>query len=138
MNLGVSVQRSTDRHILCRVEYLVAGISGGVVSAPSFHPLDLIQIRFVVNDARAVAAPGYRGFAGQEILRSFCDLSSIWGSGISCVTYIFIYNNGNILITSRGLALINYLDGVISEFVHIYRGINHTNFCEESFVHSSG
>jgi len=33
-----------------KYEYMVAGLSGGVISTMVLHPLDLIKIRFQVND----------------------------------------------------------------------------------------
>ncbi|XP_015763728.1 PREDICTED: mitochondrial folate transporter/carrier-like [Acropora digitifera] len=54
-----------------RYEHLVAGISGGVTSTLILHPLDLIKIRFQVNDGSG-RLPAYRGLvdAVQTIVRS--------------------------------------------------------------------
>jgi hypothetical protein len=46
----------------CRVEHLVAGVSGGVAATVLLHPLDLLKIRFAVNDGRnAAGRPSYAG-----------------------------------------------------------------------------
>ena len=36
-------------------------MSGGVVSTVLLHPLDLLKIRFAVNDGRSTARPTYAG-----------------------------------------------------------------------------
>ncbi|XP_023332803.1 mitochondrial folate transporter/carrier [Eurytemora carolleeae] len=43
-----------------KYEHLVAGISGGVVSTLILHPLDLLKIRFAVDDGSSNRAP-YKG-----------------------------------------------------------------------------
>ena len=44
-----------------RYEHLVAGVSGGVVSTLLLHPLDLLKIRFAVDDGQAKDRPKYLG-----------------------------------------------------------------------------
>ena len=44
-----------------RMEHLMAGISGGVVSTLVLHPLDLLKIRFAVDDGKLQDRPQYRG-----------------------------------------------------------------------------
>ena len=45
-----------------KYESLIAGISGGVVSTLILHPLDLLKIRFAVDDGRsAKERPKYYG-----------------------------------------------------------------------------
>jgi len=43
-----------------RMEHLVAGMSGGVASTLILHPLDLVKIRFAVNDGLG-SRPKYDG-----------------------------------------------------------------------------
>jgi solute carrier family 25 folate transporter 32 len=54
-----------------KYEHLVAGISGGVVSTLILHPLDLLKIRFAVDDGSTARAP-YKGVksAFATIIRS--------------------------------------------------------------------
>jgi len=60
---------STFRSV--KYEHLVAGISGGVVSTLILHPLDLLKIRFAVNDGTKNSRP-YKGVknAFSSIIRS--------------------------------------------------------------------
>ena len=45
-----------------KYEHLVAGVSGGVVSTLLLHPLDLLKIRFAVDDGRSLKdRPKYNG-----------------------------------------------------------------------------
>jgi solute carrier family 25 folate transporter 32 len=44
-----------------KYEHLLAGISGGVVSTLLLHPLDLLKIRFAVDDGQAKDRPKYIG-----------------------------------------------------------------------------
>ena len=44
-----------------RYEHLVAGVSGGVVSTLLLHPLDLLKIRFAVDNGQAKDRPKYLG-----------------------------------------------------------------------------
>ncbi|XP_046363036.1 mitochondrial folate transporter/carrier-like isoform X2 [Haliotis rufescens] len=84
-------------------EYLVAGISGGVVSTLVLHPLDLVKIRFQVNEGYGVTKrPKYNGIvhALRSIARSdgFVGLyqgvtPNIWGAGMSWGLYFFFYNS---------------------------------------------
>lgn len=43
------------------VNHLLAGMSGGVVSTLILHPLDLLKIRFAVDDGKDVYKPKYSG-----------------------------------------------------------------------------
>ncbi len=44
------------------MEHLVAGVSGGVAATVLLHPLDLLKIRFAVNDGQnAAGRPTYAG-----------------------------------------------------------------------------
>lgn len=90
-------------HLLSHVKYehLVAGISGGVTSTLILHPLDLIKIRFAVNDGRTTAAPKYRSLTSafvtifrQEGLRGLYKgvTPNVWGSGSAWGFYFMFYN----------------------------------------------
>ncbi|KAK3088371.1 hypothetical protein FSP39_018364 [Pinctada imbricata] len=97
--------REILRHI--SYEHLAAGVSGGVVSTLILHPLDLVKIRFQVNEGISVAGvstpkrPVYRGIghAFRSIYRSngFTGLyqgvtPNVWGAGLSWGFYFFFYN----------------------------------------------
>ncbi|XP_051577083.1 solute carrier family 25 member 32b [Myxocyprinus asiaticus] len=83
-----------------RIENLVAGLSGGVVSTLVLHPLDLVKIRFAVSDGLEVR-PKYSGILQcmrsvwhQEGLRGLYQgvTPNIWGAGASWGLYFFFYN----------------------------------------------
>lgn len=84
-----------------KYEHLVAGISGGVTSTLILHPLDLIKIRFAVNDGRTATAPQYRGLGSafvtifrQEGVRGLYKgvTPNVWGSGSAWGFYFMFYN----------------------------------------------
>ncbi|XP_055609431.1 mitochondrial folate transporter/carrier [Uranotaenia lowii] len=84
-----------------KYEHLMAGVSGGVTSTILLHPLDLIKIRFAVNDGRTTTVPQYRGLTGafltifkQEGLRGLYKgvTPNIWGSGSAWGFYFLFYN----------------------------------------------
>ncbi|KAG7189387.1 hypothetical protein KM043_017034 [Ampulex compressa] len=84
-----------------KYEYFVAGISGGVISTLMLHPLDLIKLRFAVNDGHTQASPRYNGLrnAISEIIRKegYSALyrgvaPNILGSGCSWGLYFVFYN----------------------------------------------
>lgn len=84
-----------------KYEHLIAGISGGVTSTLILHPLDVIKIRFAVNDGRMTTVPKYNGIinAFRTIYRqeSFKGLykgvaPNILGAGASWGLYFFFYN----------------------------------------------
>lgn len=86
---------------IVKYEYLVAGISAGIVSTLAVHPLDVIKIRFEVHDGRTQHIPKYRGIynAFVTILKheGFRGLYSgsvpnIVGAGSSWGLYFLIYN----------------------------------------------
>ena len=60
---------STARTV--RYEHLLAGVSGGVVSTVILHPLDLLKVRFAVDDGKVGGRPHYTGLrsAFKDILR---------------------------------------------------------------------
>ncbi|XP_056330895.1 solute carrier family 25 member 32b [Danio aesculapii] len=83
-----------------RVENLIAGLSGGVLSTLALHPLDLVKIRFAVSDGLDVR-PKYSGIVHcmksiwrQEGLRGLYQgvTPNIWGAGASWGLYFFFYN----------------------------------------------
>ncbi|XP_046741845.1 mitochondrial folate transporter/carrier [Diprion similis] len=84
-----------------KYEHLIAGLSGGVLSTLMLHPLDLIKIRFAVNDGVTHSAPQYSGLRGAfveihrtEGLRGLYRgvVPNILGSGSSWGFYFFFYN----------------------------------------------
>lgn len=84
-----------------KYEYFVAGISGGVVSTLMLHPLDLIKIRFAVNDGQTNTAPRYNGLrnAITQIIKTegvrglYRGVTpNVLGSGSSWGFYFFFYN----------------------------------------------
>ncbi|XP_029958067.1 mitochondrial folate transporter/carrier [Salarias fasciatus] len=83
-----------------RIENLVAGLSGGVVSTLVLHPLDLVKIRFAVSDGLELR-PRYSGILHcmksvwqQEGLRGLYQgvTPNVWGAGASWGLYFFFYN----------------------------------------------
>lgn len=84
------------------MEHLVAGVSGGVLSTLVLHPLDLIKIRFQVNEGTGVTVrPNYTSFlhAIRSIVCSqgFSGLyqgvsANCVGAGMAWGIYFFVYN----------------------------------------------
>ncbi|KAL0984967.1 hypothetical protein UPYG_G00151240 [Umbra pygmaea] len=83
-----------------KIESLVAGLSGGVVSTLVLHPLDLVKIRFAVNDGLDLR-PKYDGIIHcmrnvwqQEGVRGLYQgvTPNIWGAGASWGLYFLFYN----------------------------------------------
>lgn len=83
-----------------KYEHLLAGISGGVLSTLVLHPLDLLKIRFQVNDGKK-ERPTYQGMvqATRSIMtqNGFRGLyqgvvPNVWGAGASWGFYFFFYN----------------------------------------------
>uniref|UniRef100_A0A1A7Y489 Solute carrier family 25 member 32 n=1 Tax=Iconisemion striatum TaxID=60296 RepID=A0A1A7Y489_9TELE len=83
-----------------RIENLLAGLSGGVVSTLVLHPLDLVKIRFAVSDGLELR-PKYSGMFQcmksvwhQEGLRGLYQgvTPNVWGAGASWGLYFFFYN----------------------------------------------
>ncbi|KAL4702561.1 hypothetical protein ACJJTC_008299 [Scirpophaga incertulas] len=84
-----------------KYEHLVAGISGGVTSTLILHPLDLIKIRFAVNDGRTATVPRYDGLSSAFVTivkkEGFKGLyrgvtPNVWGSGSAWGFYFLFYN----------------------------------------------
>lgn len=90
-----------------RLEHLYAGVSGGVISTLILHPLDLVKIRFQVNEGAPSAAgssgrPAYQGMihAMKTIHKNsgFVGLyqgvtPNVWGAGVSWGSYFLFYNS---------------------------------------------
>ncbi|KAF3691562.1 Mitochondrial folate transporter/carrier Solute carrier family 25 member 32 [Channa argus] len=83
-----------------RIENLVAGLSGGVVSTLVLHPLDLVKIRFAVSDGLELR-PKYSGILHcmksvwqQDGVRGLYQgvTPNVWGAGASWGLYFFFYN----------------------------------------------
>ncbi|KAK6619693.1 hypothetical protein RUM43_012450 [Polyplax serrata] len=85
-----------------RYEHFLGGISGGVTSTLILHPLDLIKIRFAVNDGRSTHTPQYANVRNafklivkEEGIRGLYKgvTANIWGSGSSWGLYFLYYNS---------------------------------------------
>ncbi|CAG9837349.1 unnamed protein product [Diabrotica balteata] len=85
-----------------KYEHLVAGLSGGITSTLVLHPLDVIKIRFAVNDGRLQSTPKYKGIANafltifrQEGIRGLYQgvTPNVWGAGASWGLYFFFYDS---------------------------------------------
>lgn len=84
-------------------EHLAAGVSGGVLSTLVLHPLDLIKIRFQVDEGvSTLKRPQYRGIlhaitsiARQEGLGGLYKgvTPNVWGAGSSWGLYFLFYNS---------------------------------------------
>jgi len=84
-----------------RVEHAIGGISGGVVSTLVLHPLDLIKIRFAVDDGKAADRPSYtnlrhafKSIYVQEGFKGFYKgvTPNVVGGGTSWGLYFLFYN----------------------------------------------
>ncbi|KAF8763643.1 Mitochondrial folate transporter/carrier like protein [Argiope bruennichi] len=62
MNAQTKVQSPINLFAHIKFEHLLAGISGGVTSTLVLHPLDLLKIRFAVNDGQLLTRPHYHGY----------------------------------------------------------------------------
>ncbi|XP_065346039.1 solute carrier family 25 member 32 [Cloeon dipterum] len=84
-----------------KYEHLLAGVSGGVASTLILHPLDLIKIRFAVNDGRVASRPQYHGmssamttiFRTEGVRGLYRGVTpNVWGSGSAWGFYFMFYN----------------------------------------------
>lgn len=84
-----------------KYEHLLAGISGGAISTLILHPLDLMKIRFAVNDGRT-AIPQYSSLTNafytivrQEGVKGLYRgvAPNVWGSGSAWGCYFLFYNS---------------------------------------------
>lgn len=84
------------------MEHLVGGVSGGVISTLVLHPLDLLKIRFAVDDGKAAAnRPHYNGLGHaftsifkQEGVKGLYKgvTPNVAGAGTSWGFYFLFYN----------------------------------------------
>ncbi|KAB0801081.1 hypothetical protein PPYR_05435 [Photinus pyralis] len=84
-----------------KYEHLLAGISGGAISTLILHPLDLMKIRFAVNDGSAKVpqysslANAFRTVLKQEGIKGLYKgvAPNVWGSGSGWGCYFLFYNS---------------------------------------------
>lgn len=85
-----------------RFEHLLAGVSGGVTSTLVLHPLDLLKIRFAVNDGHLSVRPQYNGLVNavtsifrEEGIRGFYRgvTPNCWGAGTAWGCYFLFYDS---------------------------------------------
>lgn len=101
-----SVTQETQKEVSLlsqlQYEHLIAGISGGVTSTLILHPLDVIKIRFAVNDGRLQTVPKYTGIVNafstifkKEGIRGLYRgvTPNVWGAGTSWGLYFLFYNS---------------------------------------------
>lgn len=104
-NSGLGTRlRVISRSVLAGIQYehLLAGVVGGTISTLILHPLDLIKIRFAVNDGSSSGhRPKYSGVfdAAKTILKNdgFRGLykgasANVLGAGSSWGLYFLFYN----------------------------------------------
>ncbi|XP_076237838.1 solute carrier family 25 member 32 isoform X2 [Calliopsis andreniformis] len=98
-----STQATTGAPLLSHVKYehFLAGISGGVISALTLHPFDLIKTRFAVNDGHSHRGPQYAGplsaikqIVKTEGIRGLYKgvTPNVLGSGGAWGCYFFFYD----------------------------------------------
>lgn len=84
-----------------RWEHMVAGVSGGVVSTLLLHPLDLVKVRFQVNEGSATHRPQYKGirdaflkiYKNEGVKGLYQGVTpNVWGSGASWGLYFLFYS----------------------------------------------
>ncbi|XP_031332085.1 mitochondrial folate transporter/carrier-like [Photinus pyralis] len=84
-----------------KYEHLVAGVAGGLASTLILHPLDLIKIRFAVNDGRSSLPQQYKGitnafttiFREGGITGLYRGVTpNLWGASTSWGLYFLFYN----------------------------------------------
>jgi len=103
-NFTSSTSRKNSQHSLfshVKFEHLAAGVSGGVLSTLVLHPLDLLKIRFAVNDGQVLQRPNYRGlgnavttiFKEEGIFGLYRGVTPNYvGAGASWGFYFLFYN----------------------------------------------
>lgn len=92
--------KSVFRHV--QWQHLAAGVSGGVVATLILHPLDLVKVRFQVNEGLNIAQrPQYTGLINaissivkQHGVRGLYQgvTPNVWGAGASWGLYFLFYN----------------------------------------------
>jgi len=101
-NAASRIARLSATFRAVRLEHLFAGITGGVVSTLVLHPLDLLKIRFAVDDGKtAVNRPQYRGlghafysiFKQEGATGLYKGVSpNVFGAGAAWGSYFLFYN----------------------------------------------
>lgn len=88
-----------------RFEHMAAGVTGGVVSSIALHPLDLIKVRFQVDEGPGNATAGRPQYSGvMHAFRSIVQSDgwrglyrgvtpNVTGAGLSWGLYFFFYNS---------------------------------------------
>ncbi|CAL1262629.1 unnamed protein product [Larinioides sclopetarius] len=111
MNAETKVQTPINLFAHIKFEHLLAGISGGVTSTLVLHPLDLLKIRFAVNDGQLLTRPHYHGLGNavstiikeegiQGLYRGVTP--NCWGAGASWGFYFLFYNAIKTWMVERG------------------------------------
>ncbi|GFY51272.1 hypothetical protein TNIN_386141 [Trichonephila inaurata madagascariensis] len=101
MNAQAKIQSPINLFAHIKFEHLLAGVSGGVTSTLVLHPLDLLKIRFAVNDGQLLTRPHYHGLGNavstilkeegiQGLYRGVTP--NCWGAGASWGFYFLFYN----------------------------------------------
>ncbi|XP_042905152.1 solute carrier family 25 member 32 [Parasteatoda tepidariorum] len=102
MNRVSEVKRQSPNTLFSHIKYehFIAGISGGVCSTLVLHPLDLLKIRFAVDDGQLKTRPNYRslGNAVSTIIRDegirglYKGVTpNCWGAGASWGLFFLFY-----------------------------------------------
>ncbi|XP_037081020.1 mitochondrial folate transporter/carrier-like [Pollicipes pollicipes] len=85
-----------------RYEHLLAGMAGGVASTLILHPLDLIKIRFAVDDGVIRSRPHYNGmlnafgtiFSSEGVRGLYRGVTpNVWGAGSAWGLYFLFYGS---------------------------------------------
>lgn len=85
-----------------KYEHLVAGVTAGLTSTLALHPLDVIKIRFAVNDGKSHKTPGYTGIVNafttiykqEGVFGLYRGVTpNLWGAATSWGLYFFFYNS---------------------------------------------
>lgn len=97
---SVTNKETMNKNKTFNYEHFVAGLSGGTISTMLLHPLDLLKIRFAVNDGIIRTIPRYGGLVSgiQDIVKTegirglYRGVSpNMLGSGASWGLYLFFY-----------------------------------------------
>jgi len=98
--------------MVVQVEHLIAGTLGGFTSTLILHPLDLLKVRFVVNEGKASSGrPQYPNYwqAAKAIVKSnggFAALyqgtvPNVFAAAVSWGSYFLLYNSVKNLMTEK-------------------------------------
>jgi len=97
-------QKSVFSSLMASLQYehLVAGVAGGVSSTLILHPLDLIKIRFAVDDGVLRTRPHYSGmfnafgtiFSSEGVRGLYRGVTpNVWGAGSAWGLYFLFYGS---------------------------------------------